>query len=179
MLNDFAGYLSKKIGLKEKYVPHYVKWVDSCYKFFKRNKNKPLSGEQQRKFLKYLSETHEDWQIKQADTALRHYFYFLSSQKKRSYSHSPTQSIVIEEVEEKLRKAVRLRHLSYSTEKSYTLWARSFLSFLESKSPEDLTAKDVEDYLSHLAVEKKVSPSTQNQALNALVFLFRHALNKL
>jgi len=178
MLNDFEVYLSKKIGLKEKYVPYYVRWVDNCYRFFEEDKNKPLSGEQQRKFLKYLSQTHEDWQIKQADIALRHYSYFLSLQKRRSYSDSPRESIGIEEVEEKLRKALRLRHLSYSTEKSYALWVRSFLSFLEGKSPEDFTGKDVQDYLSHLAVEKRVSPSTQNQALNALVFLFRHVLNK-
>jgi len=46
MLNDFAGYLSKKIGLKEKYVPHYVRLVGSCYKFFRHSfaTHPPKSG---------------------------------------------------------------------------------------------------------------------------------------
>jgi len=50
MFNDFEGYLSKKIGLKEKYVPYYVRWVDNCYRSFKKGKNKPLNGKQQRDF---------------------------------------------------------------------------------------------------------------------------------
>jgi len=60
MLNDFEVYISKKIGLKEKYIPYYARWVDNCYRFFKKDKNKPLSGKLQRKILKYLSETHDD-----------------------------------------------------------------------------------------------------------------------
>ena len=50
--------------------------------------------------------------------------------------------------------------------------------FIKGKTPEELRGKDIQAFLSYLAVERKVSPSTQNQALNALVFFFKHVLNK-
>lgn len=77
-----------------------------------------------------------------------------------------------------MRRALRLRHRSHSTEKTYISWVRSFGSFAKRKQPEELTRDDLQDFLSYLAVEKKVSPSTQNQALNAIFFLFRHVLGK-
>ncbi|MBW2030336.1 MAG: integron integrase [Deltaproteobacteria bacterium] len=76
------------------------------------------------------------------------------------------------------RRALRLRHRSLSTEKSYLMWLKRFRGFANSKRPGDLEASDLQDFLSYLAVEKKISPSTQSQALNALVFVFRHVLEK-
>ena len=81
-------------------------------------------------------------------------------------------------VEEKIKTAMRLRHLAYSTEKTYLLWLRSFRTFIKEKDPAQLSAKDLQDFLSHLALEKNVSASTQNQALNALIFLYRNVLDK-
>jgi integron integrase len=77
-----------------------------------------------------------------------------------------------------MRTAIRLRHLAYSTEKTYLLWLRSFRAFIEGKDPAQLMGKDLQDFLSHLAVEKNVSAATQNQALNALVFLYHNVLDK-
>ncbi|MCL5420957.1 MAG: integron integrase, partial [Nitrospirae bacterium] len=77
------------------------------------------------------------------------------------------------------RNALRLRHMSYSTEKTYLMWLRSFTGFIAGKTPDDLTVADMQQFLSYLAVERKVSPSTQNQALNALVFVYRHVLDKI
>lgn len=65
---------------------------------------------------------------------------------------------------------LRLRHRSYSTEKTYILWLRQFRGFIKDKNPHSLGGKDIQNFLSHLAVEKKVSASTQNQALNAMSF---------
>ncbi len=81
-------------------------------------------------------------------------------------------------VEEKMIEAIRLRHRSYSTEKTYIAWFRQFQRFVKSKDLNSLGAKDIQDFLSYLAVERKVSTSTQNQALNALVFVYRHVLDK-
>jgi len=178
MLKEFERYLNRKIGTKKKYIPYYLRWVDNCYRFSGENHNETLSREQKEKFLQHLSETHEDWQVKQADTALRYYAYFLSLKERAYASRSLEEETKTEEVVERLRKALRLRQRAYSTEKSYVLWARSFLSYFKGKSPGDFEGKDVQDYLSYLAVERAVSPSTQNQALNALVFLFRHVLNR-
>jgi site-specific recombinase XerD len=81
-------------------------------------------------------------------------------------------------LEEKTREALRLRQRSYNTEKTYIIWLRNLRAFVSGKHPKDLAGKDLQDFLTHLAVEKKVSPSTQNQALNAIVFFYRHVLEK-
>ena len=55
---------------------------------------------------------------------------------------------------------------------------RKFQIYLKNKPPQDLSADDVKSYLTHLAVQCKVSASTQNQAFNSLLFLFRHILKR-
>ncbi len=73
---------------------------------------------------------------------------------------------------------VKMRHYSRKTLKTYADWCRKFQSYLRNKPPEELSAEDVKSYLTYLAVNCKVSASTQNQAFNALLFLFRHILKK-
>ena len=77
-----------------------------------------------------------------------------------------------------LAAEIKTRHYSRSPLKTYALWSRQFQGFLQNKSPHDLSATDVKEYLTHLAVKCHVSASTQNQAFNALLFLFRHILKK-
>ncbi len=74
--------------------------------------------------------------------------------------------------------AIKLRHYSPATLKTYTGWTRKFQTFTRSKNPDLLTVKDVKKFLTNLAVEKKVSASSQNQAFNALLFVYRNALGK-
>jgi integron integrase len=73
---------------------------------------------------------------------------------------------------------MRLHHRSVSTEKTYVGWLRGFRRFIGGKEPGDLEGRDLQDFLSYLAVEKHIATSTQNQALNAVLFLFRHVLGK-
>jgi len=75
-------------------------------------------------------------------------------------------------------KALRLRHRAYRTEKSYLTWLYRFREFVGGKRPRELEGIDVQNFLTYLAVEKRVSASTQNQALNAIIFVFRHVLKK-
>jgi len=77
-----------------------------------------------------------------------------------------------------LAVAIQVRHYSPKTLKAYRSWIRQFQIFTKSKPPELLCMEDVKSFLSSLAVEKKVAASTQNQAFNALLFLFRHVLEK-
>jgi integron integrase len=79
---------------------------------------------------------------------------------------------------EETRKALRFRHRSLTTEKNYLIWLRHFQRFAGAKPPKELGGRDLQDFLTHLAVEKKVSSSTQNQALHAIVFVYRHVLGK-
>ena len=75
-----------------------------------------------------------------------------------------------------LESEIKLRHYSPKTLASYRGWARKLQSFVKSKNPELLSTQDVKDFLTHLAVERNVSASSQNQAFNALLFLYRHVL---
>ena len=75
-----------------------------------------------------------------------------------------------------VRKVIRTNHFSYSTEKTYISWIYRFIIFHDKRHPNEMGGKEIEDFLSNLAVERKVSASTQNQALNALVFLYKKVL---
>ena len=81
-------------------------------------------------------------------------------------------------VYEKLGNEIKVRHYSPKTHKAYRNWVRKFQQFLKGKIPEVLTVEDVKEFLTFLAVEQKVSASSQNQAFNALLFFFRHVLGK-
>jgi hypothetical protein len=77
-----------------------------------------------------------------------------------------------------LNNEIKIRHYSSKTLKSYTIWARKFQGFTKSKNPEALSPSDVKEFLTFLAVKQNVSASSQNQAFNSLLFLFRNILKK-
>jgi integron integrase len=79
---------------------------------------------------------------------------------------------------DRLRAALRVRHYSWSTEKAYVHWIAQFARFHGFRRPEDLGENEISAFLNHLAVHDGVSASTQNQALCALVFLYKHVLGK-
>jgi len=89
-----------------------------------------------------------------------------------------TESPEWDKVIEKLAAEIKLRHYSRNTLKHYADWSRKFQSYLKNKSPETLSPSEVKAYLTYLAVNCKVSSSHQNLAFNALLFLYRHVLNK-
>lgn len=77
---------------------------------------------------------------------------------------------------DQLRTRIRARHYSLRTEQSYAGWVRRFILFHDKRHPRDMGAPEVEAFLSHLAVDRNVSASTQNQALAAILFLYREIL---
>jgi hypothetical protein len=74
------------------------------------------------------------------------------------------------------REKMRTRHFAFRTEQAYLHWIRRYVNFHNRKHPREIGSADVEAFLSHLAVDGHVSASTQNQALQALLFLYRHVL---
>ena len=70
----------------------------------------------------------------------------------------------------------RFRHLSLRTEQTYRNWIKRYIFFHGKRHPQELDAEAVRLFLTHLAVDGQVSASTQNQAFNALLFLYRHVL---
>lgn len=79
---------------------------------------------------------------------------------------------------ERVRTTLRAKHYSRRTEKAYANWVRRFIFFHGVRHPETMGTPEVTSFLSHLAVERNVSASTQNQALSALVFLYREILGR-
>ena len=75
-----------------------------------------------------------------------------------------------------VREVIRTNHFSYSTEKTYVSWIYRFITFHDKRHPNEMGGKEIADFLTNLAVERKDSASTQNQALNALVFLYKKVL---
>ncbi len=77
---------------------------------------------------------------------------------------------------DQVRDVARLRHLSLRTEETYWNWIKRFILFHGKRHPRDLDAEAVRSFLTHLAVNERVAASTQNQAFNALLFLYRQVL---
>jgi len=90
----------------------------------------------------------------------------------REKTNSPEWDRVVE----RLEAEITTRHYSRKTLIAYANWSRKYQSYLKSKPPGELSPLDVKDYITYLAVNRKVSSSTQNQAFNALLFLYRHIL---
>ncbi len=76
-----------------------------------------------------------------------------------------------------LREALKLRHYSQKTYQAYWAWIQRFILFHQKRHPRSLGPKEITAFLTHLASTKNVSASTQNQALSALLFLYRNVLN--
>src|SRR5688500_10583711 len=76
-----------------------------------------------------------------------------------------------------LRDAIRSRHYSLRTERAYVLWVRRFLAFHGRRHPRELGGTEVTAFLSSLAVRGRVAAATQNQALAALLFLYREVMH--
>lgn len=78
---------------------------------------------------------------------------------------------------DQVREVLRFHHYAYNTEKSYVAWILQYIRFNNRRHPKDMGKAEVEAFLSHLALNRGVSASTQNQAFNAIVFLYKQVLN--
>ena len=188
-LGRFAEYLLKQRLVPEKQAPFYVSWVR---KFLARRVTTPVAQLEER-IAAYLDDltaqgTHPDWQMTQAERAVRLYFVNFKADADAATpvvptltpnpdgSHNRTGTI------EAVRTRLRVLHYSYSTEKTYLDWVGRFFAYLRETG--HTTAGDgvrlepdrVRDFLAYLATRRDVAASTQNQAFNALLFLFREVL---
>ena len=79
---------------------------------------------------------------------------------------------------DQVRQAIRTRHYSPKTEDAYVGWIKRFIFFHNKRHPVEMGETEIGQFLSSLATDSRVSASTQNQALNALLFLYREVLGK-
>jgi integrase len=154
-------------------------------RFLTRPASNEALADQVRQFCEELERNDgcQDWQVRQAEQALRIYFVnFLQ----RTDWHQPGSTLVDQNGRtnpfaalDELRRRIRTRHYSYRTECSYADWVRRFFAYCSERQGvrEPCIESDaVRDYLTHLAVRRRVSASTQNQAFSALLFLCREVL---
>lgn len=188
---DFGEYLLKKRIVQSGVEKFYVSWVGSFYQM--RNQWSGYSWlDQLSFFLEKLNVRNniETWQVRQADHAVR--LYFTTFLQEKGFIDSVVPKIVAnkddsysaENILKEFRIALRLKNYALRTEKVYLHWARSFLLYSGKQNNIDQTSFSlphvkelVKDYLAYLACHKKVSASTQNQAFNALLMLFRLVWN--
>lgn len=93
-------------------------------------------------------------------------------EQKAAYSGRPPKLL------DRLREALRTRHYSRRTEETYCHWVKRFIFFHKVRHPNEMAEPEINAFLTHLAVKEKVSASTQNQALSALLFLYRHVIGR-
>jgi site-specific recombinase XerD len=108
-------------------------------------------------------------------------YKYYTSTSKGDFPVSEPASSKPKKLLDQLRDAIRIKHYSYSTEKTYVHWVKRYIHFHKAKQgfarhPAEMGATEIEVFLSHLAQEANVSASTQNQAFNALLFLYRNVL---
>lgn len=185
---------------------HYVRWAQAFYRFSPGKRLRDRTREDIEAFLADLSKRPGTghWQVKQAEQALKIlYEAFLPNyapatsdgDAKKAYAgkrgglqpkeDSFRDRVVPGEPERlfaplltAMKTEIRSRHYSIRTESSYVDWVRRFIAFHGYSDPKGLNAAEaVKEYLEYLAVERSVSASTQNQALNALVFLYNNVLH--
>ena len=200
-LPDFQQYLFLKKLVPEKNITYYAYWANQ-YLAFSKSLNNVGSDDTIRLFIESLHNRPNinEWQIQQARRAAQIYLnYFIDKQSQSSNntkppdllntSSTPQHYSITQESQEaaaitpemiilKLQEAIRVKHYSLSTERTYIDWVKRFLNYTGAGEKATLTknpdSQSIKEFLTHLAIKKNVSASTQNQAFNALLFLFRN-----
>ena len=176
-MNSFEQYLSSQRIIPDNKIPFFLHWIKRCYVHYKKPASAMLNQSEIDSFLQQLAKQKEDWQVDQARTAIQLYaFHKNRLSENRNRDTSAVKQWVI--IKEDMVNIIRLKHLSLSSEKTYIGWLRSFGRYLNFRCPQQITGVDVKNFLTWLAVERRVASSTQNQAFHALLFLFRYVLNK-
>ena len=77
---------------------------------------------------------------------------------------------------DQVRDAIRTKQYSYRTEQTYVQWIKRYIMFHKKAHPKEMGAEEIKAYISYLANERSVSASTQNQALSAIMFMYKFVL---
>ncbi len=187
ILPQFQKFMADRRLALENQIPFYANWASKFIRF-SNARNTTSSDLNIQLFLDDLKKNPkiQDWQIAQAQNAVKLYTeQFLTKNQLSAISETSGENKPVfpdaAAVHQKIREALRIKHYAYSTEKTYRDWFQRFYDYLTGIRKKDwktggASEEDVRDFLSHLAIKQNVSSSTQNQAFNALLFLFRHVL---
>lgn len=182
--------MDKKL-VKPSTIKFHAIWASKFILLSSQNREKTLD-ERIHLFIDSLkSQNKEEWQVEQAENAVKLYLDHFLDGDTSAFTPKPflpekvdsSNQEFINHCLNRMREALRVKHYAYRTEQTYLDWAKRFLRFSQSNGSSsekeaELDSADVRNYLSFLALREKVAAATQNQALNALLFLFRNVFNK-
>jgi len=183
----FSKYLREQLKQDEKSVGWACYWVNRFITQFPSwNNAKERSVAQ---FIQTLERRKSESEVKLAHRAVMWFIVFSENREKTMHQRTVDPRgrkmwfDFSASMMRQVREYIRLKHHSIRTEKTYLSWTRRFLDFMEKQGSTDmidgnpkLNADHLRSYLSYIAVSKRVSAATQEQALNALLVLFRHIL---
>jgi integron integrase len=184
ILPEFQKFLKDRCLGAEKDIPFLAYWASRFLAFVNRSDATNLEVLMAKFVGELRAEKRSEWQIRQAEEALQLYLdHFEEGQSLKALYGSEKKRIDLSSTLEAVRELIRIKHYSYSTERTYIDWVTRFFNYLErvkgaGKGISGIDGDDVKNYLSHLALTQRVSASTQNQAFNALLFLMRDVLKK-
>jgi integron integrase len=186
VLADFEKFLSKLGSIPQDKIRFYIHWV----RRFLKSCNYQLDNINAKQVSQYLDSLDADqkiadWQVRQAaDAVILYVEKYLKRPLQQISPKDPEPKPIIKQGSfpwqrtlDEVRNVIRLRHYSLSTERTYLGWISRFKTYMRDREPQLLEANDVKKYLTHLALRDRVSASTQNQAFNALLFLYSHILH--
>lgn len=190
-MERFGAFLLKQQLVPEARARFYVHWVR---KFLTQSPVVPSASLDDRiaAFADGMqgSGAYQEWQVTQAEQALR--LYFVNFRNDSSWA-APAVPVLDPDrdgrfdrvaIREALRTQLRVKHYSYTTEKTYVEWVDRFVAYVmetghgTTDGGVRLNADRVRDYLAHLATRREVAAGTQNQAFSAILFLFREVLRR-
>ena len=170
----FYKYLEGQ-NVKKNQLKYYESWVQHFSKFCIDHDNDPYSPQSLKTFRTYNEKSYETWQVDQAEQAVKHYLHWRSLQVHGSMSEKVHNNNQLNDYILETKRVLRVQGKAYSTEKSYITYIKQFFNFTKKDKFSD---QDIIRYISYIVVNDKVSKSTQNSALNALVFFFKYVLNQ-
>jgi len=186
VLPEFQRFLLGRDLALEKYVPFYALRVSQFLAFANRHTENDLQA-LIHEFLERLKmkENVNDGLVRQAQDAIQLYLYHYKDgirfrEVRFGKANEAALSSAINVLAD-MKRLIRVRHYSYSTEQTYLDWARRFLDYMSMDKKTNVAeydGADVKSFLSHLALRHKVASSTQNQAFNSILFLFREVLKQ-
>jgi len=183
-LPEFQKFLLERKLAPEKNIPFLAYWVSRFLGFARKSERTVTEYNETtvQEFLEVMRSDKRtlDWQPRQAEDAIK--LYYLNYLNKTGGQAGGAAGLMdADSALSETKRLIRLKHYSYSTERTYLQWIARFFSYAlasANKKIDDLSSVDVKNFLSHLALKQKVSSSTQNQAFNAILFFFRQVLGK-
>ena len=182
IITEFQEYLKAQTTVRPNKQPFFIKWVDMYMSTIKAPHD-IVDNQNKTRFIESLSnqDRYADWQVNQAIDAIELFNQVFLPENHPEWISTELSSTVTQnwaQAQQQMREVCRLRHYSPSTEASYLYWVVQFAKYMGNRTPSTVDANHVRRFLSHLAIDRNVSASTQNQAFNALLFLFTHILKK-